>query len=432
MSENYHQYGNSNVEPARDKTSTGIGIENTTSKKKGWRRAALALAILAALFYAGIRSLLSTNDVPPPTALPEVTVSQPIARDVTEWDDYVGRFVASQSVEVRPRVSGQIIARHFKDGEMVKQGQPLFVIDPRPFQAAEAESRAAVASAQSSVKLARSDFARINRLTGDDAVSAGESDKIRAQVQLAEAALAAAQAQLTQRMLDVEWATVRAPTSGLISDRRVDTGNLVTGGPGVAATLLTTINAVDPIYFSFDASEALFLKSRRAQEQSGASTRVQVRLYDELTYTWNGNLDFTDNGLNPRSGTIRGRATIANPQGFLAPGMFGNMRLANSGSKRALLVPDAAVQTDLARKTVLVVDASDTIVAKQVTLGAMVNGLRIIRSGLEATDRVVIAGMQFASPGAKVIARAGEIAPQLTGEIARNAEPVSAQATFTN
>ncbi|WP_371700164.1 efflux RND transporter periplasmic adaptor subunit [Pseudomonas atacamensis] len=201
------------------------------------------------------------------------------------------------------------------------------------------------------MRVCRSNFARVNRLTGDDAVSSGETEKIRAQVQRAEAALAAAQAQLTLRILDLEWATVRAPISGRISDRRVDTGNLVTGGPGVAATLLTTINAVDPIYFSFDASEALFLKSRRAQEQSGASTRVQVRLHDELTYTWNGSLYFTDNGLNPRSGTIRGRATIANPQGFLAPGMFGNMRLANSGSPCADSLGMAGAQASCALLT---------------------------------------------------------------------------------
>ncbi len=396
----------------------------------GWRRGGLVLIPIVLIGFAGFK--VFHHGQPAAAAMPpaDVTVSAPLAREVTEWDDYVGRFAASQSVEVRPRVSGQVTALHFKDGDVVKKGQVLFIIDQRPFLAAEAEARANVASAVSALTLARSDLARANRLSGDDAVSAGEIDQLRSRVQSAEAALAAAQARLRQRSLDVEWTTVRAPVSGRISDRRIDVGNLVVGGEGTSATLLTTINALDPIYFSFDASEALFLKAQRAKQQGQPATGVQVRLQDEAAYKWTGKLDFTDNGLDPRSGTIRGRATIANPGNFLTPGMFGNMRLATGGTTHALLVPDASIQTDQARKTVLVVGKDDSVTAKAVTLGATVSGLRIIRSGLAPTDRVVIAGMQGAIPGTKVSPHAGTIAPDANADQAAAETPVPAQATF--
>ncbi|WP_019831925.1 efflux RND transporter periplasmic adaptor subunit [Sphingomonas sp. PR090111-T3T-6A] len=395
-----------------------------------WQRRALVAVPLALIAFAGFKVM--HHGAAAPAAMPpaDVTVATPLARDVTEWDDYVGRFVASQSVEVRPRVSGQVVQRQFKDGDVVKQGQILFTIDQRPFLAAQAEARASVASAQSALTLARSDLARANRLSGDDAVSAGEIDSLRSKVQSAEAALAGAQARLRERSLDVEWTEVRAPVSGRISDRRVDTGNLVVGGEGTSATLLTTINALDPIYFSFDASEALFLKTQRAKREGKPATAVQIRLQDEAAYKWTGTLDFTDNGLDPRSGTIRGRATLANPGSFLTPGMFGNMRLATGGTTHALLVPDASIQTDQARKTVLVVDKDDSVVAKPVTLGAVIDGLRIIRSGLTPGDRVVIAGMQGAIPGTKVAPHNGTIAPDATDDAPHAETPVPAQATF--
>jgi RND family efflux transporter MFP subunit len=403
---------------------------DTSFGEPRWRRGGLILIPIALLGFGGYK--LAHHGPAAPAAMPpaDVTVSAPLAREVTEWDDYVGRFAASQSVELRPRVSGQVVARHFKDGDVVKQGQILFTIDQRPFLAAQAEARANVASAQSALTLARSDLGRATRLTGDDAVSGGEIDQLRSRVQSAEAALAAAQARLRERSLDVEFTEVRAPLTGRISDRRVDVGNLVVGGEGTAATLLTTINALDPIYFSFDASEALFLKAQRAKAQGLPATAVQIRLQDETSYRWTGALDFTDNGIDPRSGTIRGRATIANPGSFLTPGMFGNMRLATGATVRALLVPDAAIQTDQAQKTLLVVGKDDSVVAKQVTLGPVVNGLRIVRTGLAPTDRVVIAGMQGAIPGSKVAPHPGKIAPDTVASTASAEAPVAAQATF--
>ena len=365
---------------------------------------------------------------PPPAT---VTVATPLVRDVRAWDDYVGRFAPSKTVEVRPRVSGQVVGVHFKDGDIVRQGQLLFTIDPRPFAAALAEARANAASARSTLALARSDLARANRLVGDEAVSAGEIDSLKARVQASQAAVAAADARVRQKALDMEFTRVRAPITGRISDRRVDPGNQIAGGEGATGSLLTTINALDPIYFSFDGSEALFLKAQRARAAGQAVSPVEIQLQDESGYRWKGQLDFTDNGLDPRSGTIRGRAVLRNPDYFLTPGMFGNMRLATGGTQRALLVPDAAVQTDQARKTLLVVGKDGKVAAKPVALGPVVGGLRVIASGIAPTDKVIISGTQMALPGMPVQASPGKIAPEAAADAPPSATaPAAAEATF--
>ncbi|BAK68136.1 putative efflux pump periplasmic linker protein [Sphingobium sp. SYK-6] len=399
------------------------------SRARSLRRAAwIALPVLA---VAGIYGYAQRGGQPAMAqALPTVTVSTPLQREVTEWDDYIGRFEASRSVEVRPRVSGAITALHFTDGQIVRAGQPLFTIDQRPFQAALAEARAGVATAQSDLALARTDLERAQRLIEVDAVSQSEVDRLRARVQAATAALAGAQARTRSRALDLEFTTVRAPISGRISDRRIDPGNLVSAGDGASGTLLTTINALDPIYFTFEGSEGLFLKQKREGNAKGAA--VQVRLQDESDYRWAGKLDFTDNGLDPRSGTIRARAVIANPDMFLTPGMFGNMRLASGTTVKAMLVPDTAVQTDQARKLLLVVGKDGTVAAKPVTLGPVIDGLRVVRGGIEPSDRVVIVGTQMAMPGGKVQATTGKIEPEAHASAASSptALPLAGQATF--
>ncbi|MBO9695496.1 MAG: efflux RND transporter periplasmic adaptor subunit [Sphingopyxis sp.] len=359
---------------------------------------------------------------------PVLTVAAPIARDVTLWDEYIGRFEASKAVEVRPRVSGAITAIHFTDGQIVRQGQPLFTIDPRPYRAALAEARASAASARSDLALARLELDRAGRLVDVEAVSQSEIDRLRARVNAANAALAGADARIAARALDVEFTTVRAPLSGRISDRQIDAGNLVSAGDA-GGTLLTTINALDPVYFTFQGSEALFLKTKREGGDKGAA--VEVRLQDESDYRWKGQLDFTDNGLDPRSGTIRARASFRNPGMFLTPGMFGNMRLSTGQTAHALLIPAAAVQTDQARKIVYVVGKDGMVAAKPVEIGPEVDGLRVIRSGLTPTDRIVINGYQFARPGTKAVTKTGKIvasAPPKGAAVA--VEPVSAQATF--
>jgi RND family efflux transporter MFP subunit len=312
----------------------------------------------------------------------------------------------------------------------VRKGQLLFTIDSRPFAASLAEARAGLASAQSDVALARANLDRANRLVADDAVSKSDVDQLNARLRAATASLAAAQARVRSRALDMEFTQVRAPIAGRISDRRIDAGNLVAAGDS-NGTLLTTINALDPIYFTFDGSEALFLKTRRAAASGADVTPVEVKLQDEGDYRWKGRLDFTDNGLDARSGTIRGRAVLANPGLFLTPGLFGNMRLGSGGTTRALLVPDSAVQTDQARKTLLTVAPDGSVAAKPVQLGPVLGGLRVIRAGLSPNDRVVISGTQMAMPGTKVTAKPGRIAP--TADAAPpggGAAPVAGEVTF--
>lgn len=409
------------------------GAENTqagTRPGSRWRKGALVALPLAAVLGGVIVANRDAPAPPPPAAPPTVTVAQPLVRNVNEWDDYVGRFEASRSVEVRPRVSGQIVAVHFTDGQTVRKGQLLFTIDPRPFAAALAEARSGLASAESDLALARADMARAQRLLDDQAVSRSEVDRLQARVRATEASVAAAEARVRSRALDLEFTQVRAPITGRISDRRIDPGNLVAAGDGTAGSLLTTINALDPIYFSFDASEALFLKAKRAREQGAEFSPVEIRLQDESDYRWKGRLDFTDNGIDPKSGTIRGRAVLDNPDMFLTPGMFGNMRLANGGTVKALLVPDAAVQTDQARKIVLVVGRDGNVAAKPVSPGPLVDGLRVIRSGVAPEDRVIIAGIQLAQPGTKVQVRAGRIEPVRTAQAPAIGAPPPDQATF--
>ena len=402
-------------------------VDVAPRRSKNWQRAAWIVAPIALLAsgYGLVQRPNPAMAAPPP---PTVTVATPLQREVIEWDDYVGRFEPSRSVEVRPRVSGAVVAIHFTDGQIVKAGQPLFTIDPRPYAAALAEAQAGVATANSDLALARANYERALRLVDVDAVSKSEVDRLKAQVQAASASLAAARARVRSKALETEFTVVRAPIGGRISDRKIDVGNLVAAGEGAGATLLTTINALDPIYFSFDGSEALFLKAKRAD--AGNASPVEIRLQDEGDYCWKGSLDFTDNGLDPKSGTIRGRAVLSNPGLFLTPGMFGNMRLASGGKVNALMVPDTAIVTDQARKTVLVVGKDGTVSAKPVQLGPVVDGLRVIRGGLALSDRVVITGTQMAMPGTKVQAQIGTINPVAPTPAQAIAPPPPGQATL--
>lgn len=394
-----------------------------------WRKGAMAAVPLLGV-AAVAASMIHEAPAAAPAPAPVVTVAQPLTRDIDQWDEYVGRFAASQAVEVRPRVGGAITAIHFKDGQMVGKGQLLFTVDPRPYQASLAEARAGVASARSTLALARSDYQRAAHLQADDAVAASEVDALRSRVTASEAGLAAAEARVRARALDMEFTQVRAPIAGRISDRRIDIGNLVAGGEGTTATLLTTINALDPIYFNFDASEALYLKARHQQAQGGGAT-IEVKLQDEAGYRWQGHLDFTDNGVDPRSGTIRGRAVVANAQGVLTPGLFGNMRMA-SGRGRAMLVPDDAILTDQASKVVLVVGPKDIVASRTVRLGPVVDGMRVIASGLSPRDRVIVDGIPLAAPGAKVQPRAGRIAFHTKAAPVASDSPEAASATLAS
>ncbi|WP_291832233.1 efflux RND transporter periplasmic adaptor subunit [Brevundimonas sp.] len=363
-----------------------------------------ASALMAVALYGC--SQPSEAQAPP---APAVTVATPLVRAVQDWDEFTGRFEATQSVEVRARVGGYIQGVHFRDGDYVSRGQLLFTLDPRPAQAALASARAQLAQAQAQVNLARTELTRSETLLASQAVSQAEVDTRRGALQTAEAAIAAANANVRARQLDLEFTRVTAPISGRVSDRRVDPGNLVAGGSS-QADVLTTVVSSAPIHFVFDGSEAVLLKYQR-QARNGAAP-IQVRLQDESSYARSGTLDFTDNAVDTASGVIRLRALIPNADGFLKPGMFGQARLAGAGTYQAMLVPDAAVATDQARRIVYVVAADGSVAPKPVQLGPLVDGLRVIRSGLQPTDRVIINGVQrIQAPGMKVQASNGRITP---------------------
>jgi multidrug efflux system membrane fusion protein len=362
-------------------------------------------------------SLMGCSDSKPTAtasqSLPSVTVAHPLHKAITEWDEYTGRFAALATVEVRARVSGFINSIHFKDGQIVKQGDLLFVIDPRPYALAVEQAKADMERAQAKLQIASLDVERATPLARSQTLTAREFDTRKSTEREAAGAVAATEAALKQAQLNLEWTEVRAPISGRISDRRVDAGNLVTGSQ-TGATLLTVIVSLDPIHFVFDGSEADFLRyTRLAAAGARPSSRdvqnpVSVRLADETDYRHQGRMDFVDNTLNPKTGTIRARAIFDNKDGFLTPGYFGRLRLFG-GEHDALLLPDDAIASDQASKIVFTVADDGTVGTKKVELGPIVDGLRVIRSGLLPTDRIVVEGLQRAHPGQKVKAEDGKI-----------------------
>jgi membrane fusion protein, multidrug efflux system len=344
---------------------------------------------------------------------PVVSVAKPVQREIIEWDEYTGRFDAAETVEIRTRVSGYLNEVRFKDGQMVKQGDLLFVIDPRPYKIAMEQAKADVERTQARLQIAAADVERALPLVRSQSLTEREFDTRRSIQREAAGAVAAAEAALRQAELNLGLTEVRAPIAGRISDRRVDRGNLISGGQ-TGATVLTVIVSLDPIHFVFDGSEADFLRYQRLAAAGGRpSSRdvqnpVSVRLADETDYKHQGRMDFVDNALNPKTGTIRGRAIFENKDGLLTPGYFGRLRLFG-GEHEALLVPDSAIASDQASKIVFTVADDGTVGTKRVGLGPIVDGLRVIRSGLAATDRIVIEGLQRARPGQKVKAEDGKI-----------------------
>jgi RND family efflux transporter MFP subunit len=365
----------------------------------------------------------STEEAGPPPAMP-VTVAAPIAQDVVDWDDYVGRFEAIQNVEVKPRATGYLQAVHFRDGQYVRQGQLLFTIDARPSQAALAQAQAQLARAQATLANARTELARSRALASQRAASTEEVEQRQAALRTGEADVAAARAAIRAQQLNVGFTRVVAPISGQVSERRVDPGNSVTADQ----TILTTIVSTDPLHFAFEGSDSLLLKYQRAGGGRSGS-EVRIRLQDEASYVHAGRIDFIDPVVNTGAGTVRARAVVPNPTGLLRPGMFGHMRLAASQPYRALLVPDTAIVTDAARRVVYVVDKAGTVIARPVELGPLTGNLRVIRSGLGPNERIVIAGIQRARPGQKVIPRAGRI-PVVSGPEPAPAAPSSAPASI--
>lgn len=374
------------------------------------RTSLICLVLLGGVIAAP--SHLMAQDGP---AAISVSVAAPILRRVTQWDEYSGRFAPSETVEVRPRVSGFVDKIHFKDGQIVNAGDILFTIDPRPFEIALDSAKAEVARTTAQVELAETEVERAEPLVKSRTITERDFDQRRANLNIARAQQQAAQASLKSAELNLEWTQVKAPISGRISDRKVDVGNLVSTGQ-MGTTLLTTILQAEPIYFIFDVSESDYLRhARRFLTNGGKSPRdarspVRIRLADETLWSRTGIMDFVDNQLNPRSGTLRVRAILDNKDGLLTPGVFGRLQL-SGGDIDALLIPDSAVLSDQARKIVYTLGPGNVVKPAPVTLGPVVDGLRVVSEGLQPSDRVVIDSLANPAvrPGVKVAPQNGEV-----------------------
>jgi multidrug efflux system membrane fusion protein len=363
------------------------------------RRAPMALVGLAAVFAATSPVLAQMPGAGGP---PPVTVAKPIVKEIVEWDEFVGRFEATNSVEIRARVAGYLEASNFREGALVKENDLLFVIDKRPYQAAYARAQAAVASAQTRTTFTRSDLERTESLTRSGVAAERTLEERRQQSQQAGADLQAARAALEQARLDLEFTEIRAQISGRIGRRMVTEGNLVRAND----TLLTTIVSLDPIHFYFEVDERSYLAySRHVGPRTAlgeAKTQVFVGVADEKTLDRPGMLDFADNRLDSRSGTLQLRAVFANKELLLTPGLFGRVRIPGSPRYKAVLVPDEAISADQDRRIVLVVGDDGVVAPKVVRPGPREDGYRVIREGLTGEESIVINGLQRARPGTKV------------------------------
>lgn len=367
--------------------------------------APLAVLVLAA-------GCVQTSAQPGPPPPPQVTVASVIERDVTEWDEFTGRLQAVDSVEVRPRVSGLIAAVRFQEGAIVRRGDPLFEIDPRPFQAEVDRLRAELNRARATNQRAASELQTAEKLRTENAIAKEEHDRRAAFAQESTAQAAAVEAALRAAELNLEFTKVTSPIDGRVGRAIVTEGNLVSSGPG-EATLLTTVVSLDPVYAYFDADEQIFLKYSAAAGPNGSAGRkgsalrsaelpIRMALANDESFPRQGRLDFIDNQLDGATGTIRGRAVFRNSDGQLTPGLFVRLRLAGTASYRGLLIQDRAVGTDLSKKFVYVVGPKNEIQYRSVTLGPIVDGLRVVRDGLEAGESVVVNGLQRVRPGVQV------------------------------
>lgn len=346
-----------------------------------------------------------TPQTPPPP--PPVTIAKPIKQKVVDRDEYVGRFIAVDSVEIRARVSGYLDSIDFNDGQIVKKGDLLFTVDKRPFQNAVDQARGALAQARANLAFAEADLERGQKLLADKTISQQVFEQRTQSKRIAEASVASSEAALRQAELDLQFTELRAPVSGRIGDRRVSVGNLVTGGTAGNTTLLATIVSIDPIRFEFTADEGAFLRyerisqSVREADSRYTSVPVELKLLDEKDFIHEGGIDFVDNVIDQSSGTIRMRAVFPNPTALFTPGMFGRIRVPASREYEALLVPDSAIGSEQIRKFVFVVDADHTVKQKFVTLGELHGKLRVVK-GLDENDDVIVNGLMRARPGVKV------------------------------
>jgi RND family efflux transporter MFP subunit len=375
-------------------------------------RTLAAVAIASASLLANCGEA-QKQAAPPP---PKVTVAKPIQRTIVDQDEYVGRFVPIDVVEVRARVSGYLDQIHFTDGQMVKQGDLLFTIDKRPYQNTLDQARANLQTAKSNLAFTQSDLARGQQLVRERTISEQIYEQRAQAFRNAQASVAASEAMVRQAELDLDYTELRAPIAGRIGDRRVTQGNLVMGGTG-STTLLATIVSIDPIRFEFTFDEGALLRYQRVATGRGevaglGGTPVRLKLLDETDFVHPGRMDFVDNVIDRASGTIRGRAQLSNADGLFTPGMFARVQVPASAPYQALMLPDAAIGTEQARKFVYVIGEDNIARLRYVTLGQVVDDLRVIKDGLTDGERVVINGLMRVRQGQKVTPEEQPASPQ--------------------
>src|SRR5277367_2912450 len=363
----------------------------------------ISASVCAAMTLAGCGKSAAPQAPPPP----QVSVAQVLEKRVKDWDEFTGRLQAVETVEIRPRVTGYIDKVAFTEGSLVKRGALLFVIDPRPYQAEYDHAAADVKRFKTALDLGRIELVRVQRLRDSGAVSEEELDERKSTVAQAEANVAGAEAALEAASLNLNFTRVASPIDGRVSRAEVTRGNLVTGRSN-GGTLLSSLVSIDPIYLYFDADEQSYLRyAQLARDGKRPSSRdagnpVQVGLANEQGFPHPGIMDFVDNQLNPQTGTIRARAVLQNKDGQFTPGLFARVQLLAGGEYPAILIEDRAVNTDQSQKYVLLLGADNKIEYRKVTLGRVIDGLRVVREGLKAGDVIVVNGAQRVHPGVTV------------------------------
>ena len=357
---------------------------------------------------------------PPPSAQPPVVSTlQPVAREIVEWDEYIGRLESPETVEIRARVSGYLDKVHFKEGKEVKRGDLLFTIDPRPYQAEYDRAQAEHQRAESQADLAKSDAERAKNLIATKAISAEDFDTKTKTYTSALAAVKSAKAAVDSARLNLEFTEIRAPISGRISSALVTEGNLVSGGiSGAGASLLTTLVSLDPLYCYGSADERAILKyirlSKEGKRESARDKEIpaEMGLADESGFPHKGHMDFVDNRVDPNTGTLRARGVFPNADHSLSPGFFARLRIPGSGKYLAVLIPDRALGSDQAQKFVYVINAEKKVEFRPVTIGPIIDGLRVVRSGLKPEEQVIVEGLMRVRPGIVVDTKPWEASTQ--------------------
>ena len=358
-------------------------------------RTLILIALFALAAVAGCRGEAASESMPPP---PEVSVATVVVKEVRPWDEFTGHIEAVETVELRPRVSGYIDRVNYVEGGEVRKGDVLFVIDQRTYRAELARAEAELARAITQTKLARSEVVRARKLADARAISTEELDQRNSALAQAESNVHVAQSAVDVAKLDLEFTEVRAPISGRAGRALVTPGNLVSTQPN--GTLLTTIVSLDPVYVYFEGDERSYLRynamSRNGERASSRDVRnpVRVGLSGDTGFPYEGEMDFMDNQVNPDTGTIRARAVLPNPERVFTPGLFARVQLAGSDTFEAMLIDDKAVLTDQDRKYVYIVGEDGSAQRRDVQLGRMIDGLRVVETGLEPEDRVIVHGVQ--------------------------------------